>query len=76
MNKLSRALIATTFIITGAGLAFFAVSLIYQIADWIMITLCLVFFAIGVMTVFSGIQIARGGDIRQILGELLRRIGR
>jgi membrane protein implicated in regulation of membrane protease activity len=76
MKKLLKIIAAILFILSGVGVMAFAISLIPQISDWIITTLCIMFFFVGVMLAYSGWRIWQGDSIKEILSDLFISIGR
>lgn len=75
-KSLGRNILGAAFIIFGVGCMFFALSLIPQLSDWIMIVLAIMIFFIGAKAVISGIRITRGHNLREVLGDFFISIGR
>lgn len=76
MYKLGRIILSLILIGGGLSITAFSATLLIQLSDWIMIALAVAFFFIGIMIAMSGLSIARGAKISEVLSDLFRIIGR
>jgi hypothetical protein len=63
-------------VVGGVIVAAFAVSLAFPFRDWIAIGGAFILLSIGVLLGASGIQIAQGASVRDVLTDLFRALGR
>ncbi|MFC8829008.1 hypothetical protein ACFT9I_27085 [Streptomyces sp. NPDC057137] len=71
MKKLSRIIFSVILTACGVGVMLFAATFLPQVSDWITGCFIVALFLIGVTMAWGGIAIARGANVRDIIGAIL-----
>jgi TM2 domain-containing membrane protein YozV len=74
--KLVQIAVGITLVLCGFGIMGFAATLATQLLDWIMIVFTVGIFAVGAMAFFGGVDVLRGGSIKDIFREIFETIAR
>ena len=79
MKRLVTRTLGAVTIVAGIAVMIFAATLITQLGNLVMVMFTIGVFAIGLMTVFGGIDIVKGGSVKDFFFELfdvIARLGR